>query len=119
MPMQLEAAIVRVFTSNGDVVGTGFFVGEKTILTCAHVIAAALDIAEDTPTAPEMPVCVDCLCWLLSISVPKMSATDGSTTSFSLQSTHQLDDVKVSFMDYLIPDFGTDMLSGQHNYKAF
>jgi hypothetical protein len=48
-----------------------------------------------------------------------MSATDGSTTSFSLQSTHQLDDVKVSFMDYLIPDFGTDMLSGQHNYKAF
>ena len=38
------------------------------------------------------------LCWLLSISVPKMSAYDGSTKSFSLQSTHQLDDVKVSFV---------------------
>ena len=35
------------------------------------------------------------LCWLRSISVPKVSATDGSPTSFSLQSTHQLDDVKV------------------------
>ena len=38
------------------------------------------------------------LCWLQSISVPKMSANDVSTTSFSLQSTHRLDNVKGSFV---------------------
>ena len=38
------------------------------------------------------------LCWLLSISVPKKSAKDGSTGSFSWQSTHQIGGVKVSCM---------------------
>ena len=36
------------------------------------------------------------LCWLLSISVPKKSAMDGFTGSFSWQSTHQIGGVKVS-----------------------
>jgi len=36
------------------------------------------------------------LCWLLRISVPKKSANDDSTSSFSWQSTHQISGVKVS-----------------------
>ena len=55
------------------------------------------------------------LCWLLSISVPKKSANDGSTDSFSLQFLHQLGGVKISCMTVYIPDFGTDMLSSQHS----
>ncbi len=54
-----EASVVRIFTANGVVVGTGFLVGEDTILTCAHVIAAALEISENTLTIPEMHVCLD------------------------------------------------------------
>jgi len=37
------------------------------------------------------------LCWLLRISVPKKSAHDGSTSSFSWQSMHQISGVKVSY----------------------
>lgn len=59
MFMQLVAAIVRVFTSSGDVVGTGFCVDEVTVLTCAHVVAAALGIADTTTTMPETPISLD------------------------------------------------------------
>jgi hypothetical protein len=38
------------------------------------------------------------LCWLFSISVLKKSCNDGSTDSFSLLSTHQIDDVRISRM---------------------
>jgi hypothetical protein len=38
------------------------------------------------------------LCWLLSISVPKKSANDGSTVSFSLQFLHQIGGAKISCM---------------------
>jgi len=38
------------------------------------------------------------LCWLLSKSVLKKSATVDSTGSFSLLSTHQIGDVRVSHM---------------------
>jgi hypothetical protein len=54
------------------------------------------------------------VCWLLSISVPKKSANDGSTDSFSLPFLHQLGGVKISCMTVYIPDFGTDILSSQH-----
>ena len=54
------------------------------------------------------------LCWLLSISVPKKSAKDGSTGSFSLQFMHQ--QVRKGFLyNFLLPDFRTDMLSSQHS----
>ncbi len=59
MSTPLETSIVRIFTTNGGVVGTGFLVGETTVLTCAHVITAALGITDDAPTAPEMSICLD------------------------------------------------------------
>jgi len=57
--MQPEASVVRIFAIDGAVVGTGFFVGEGTLLTCAHVVADALGIDENTTTIPTTPVCLD------------------------------------------------------------
>lgn len=59
MSIPLEASIVRIFATEGGVVGTGFLVGETTVLTCAHVITTALGITHDAPTAPEMLISLD------------------------------------------------------------
>jgi hypothetical protein len=53
MTLPFESAIVRIHDADGDVVGTGFLVGDRYILTCAHVVAYALDIPEDTTEPPE------------------------------------------------------------------
>lgn len=44
----LDTALVRIRTRDGEVVGSGFLVGERQVLTCAHVIAQALGFADDT-----------------------------------------------------------------------
>jgi hypothetical protein len=80
---------------------------ERDYFLIAHWSPKIIDIREQFPfpleTTLEIAKKVGIrhptdLCWLLSISVPKMSANCGSTNSFSLLSTHQLDDVKVSFL---------------------
>ena len=43
--VELKPCIVRIWRSTGEVVGAGFLVGEKHILTCAHVVAEALGLA--------------------------------------------------------------------------
>jgi WD40 repeat protein len=53
MTGQLETSIVRIFAKNGAIVGTGFLVSGRCILTCAHVVARALGLSQATQ---EMPV---------------------------------------------------------------
>jgi hypothetical protein len=55
----LEASLVRIRTADGGVIGAGFLVGERHILTCAHVVAGALGLADDTPDKPQAPVSLD------------------------------------------------------------
>lgn len=52
MTEQFTSAIVSILTKRGEIVGTGFLVSEKHVLTCAHVVAKALDIPPDTPKVP-------------------------------------------------------------------
>jgi WD40 repeat protein/cytochrome c-type biogenesis protein CcmH/NrfG len=59
MSIQLENAIVRICTSDEVVVGVGFLVTEKLVLTCAHVVAQALGIPQDTPTIPTDKISLD------------------------------------------------------------
>jgi hypothetical protein len=59
MQESLEASLVRLHTADGRVVGAGFLVGERHILTCAHVVAGALGLADDTPEKPQVPVSLD------------------------------------------------------------
>lgn len=53
--ISLASSIVRLFPSEEDiqeVVGTGFLVGTKYVVTCAHIVTQALDIADDTIDPP-------------------------------------------------------------------
>jgi hypothetical protein len=59
MQESLEASLVRIHATTGQVVGAGFFVGERQILTCAHVVAGALGLADDTLEKPEALVSLD------------------------------------------------------------
>jgi S1-C subfamily serine protease len=59
MAAPLESSIVRFRKSNGAVVGAGFLVSEKHIVTCAHVVADALGIARDTQNRPTEDVYLD------------------------------------------------------------
>lgn len=43
---QLDASIVRIYDKDGDVHGAGFRITERHLLTCAHVVARALDIRQ-------------------------------------------------------------------------
>ncbi len=59
MTGQLEASIVRIFTQNGAIVGTGFLVSGRRILTCAHVVARALGLSHPTQEMPVAQVRLD------------------------------------------------------------
>jgi hypothetical protein len=59
MTVQLVSSIVRIRTAKGRTVGAGFLVGEKQVLTCAHVITQALGLSEDTSETPRGEVCLD------------------------------------------------------------
>ena len=54
-----KASLVRIHTADGRMDGAGFLVGERHILTCAHVVARALGLTDDAPEKPQVPVSLD------------------------------------------------------------
>ena len=70
----LQKGLVRILadgSSAARVVGAGFLVSPRHILTCAHVVADALGIPEDAPAAPTAPVWLD---WPLVAGSSPMTA---------------------------------------------
>ena len=59
MTAPLNSAIVRIRAANGTIVGTGFLVTSRHVLTCAHVIASALDLPHDIPDLPQADLHLD------------------------------------------------------------
>lgn len=59
MTAPLELSVVRIYSNSGKVVGAGFLVSPKYILTCAHVVADALGIARNTVEMPNAEVRLD------------------------------------------------------------
>ncbi|MEK6320543.1 MAG: tetratricopeptide repeat protein [Acidobacteriota bacterium] len=59
MADQLKASIVRIVGENNSIAGVGFLVSEKHVLTCAHVVAQALNIPQDTQDMPTDQVRLD------------------------------------------------------------
>jgi S1-C subfamily serine protease len=59
MALSLNSAIVRIRTADGRVVGAGFLVSERQVLTCAHVVAQALGIREENGDVPQGEVSLD------------------------------------------------------------
>ena len=53
--------IARIYNPSDDVKGAGLLIYDKYIITCAHVVAGALDIAHPTPKKPSDLVKVDFL----------------------------------------------------------
>ncbi|MFI0479567.1 trypsin-like peptidase domain-containing protein [Actinomadura sp. 9N215] len=55
----LHPSIARIHSERGAVIGTGFLVGPRHVLTCAHVVAAALGASDRAAEAPDGPILVD------------------------------------------------------------
>ncbi len=70
----LQKGLVRILADGGPaarVVGAGFLVSSRHILTCAHVVADALGIPEGAPAAPPAPIWLD---WPLVAGSAPMTA---------------------------------------------
>ena len=48
-----RSAIARIYNTNGKVVGAGFLVSQQHLVTCAHVVTAALGIVTNTQDSPD------------------------------------------------------------------
>jgi WD40 repeat protein len=59
MAAQLDSAVVRFRDPGGAVVGAGFLVGDRQVLTCAHVATRALGLPEEVTPPPEADVPLD------------------------------------------------------------
>jgi tetratricopeptide (TPR) repeat protein len=55
----LESAVARLYTRSSDVVGAGVLVSDDLVLTCAHVISAALGLSYNQPLPADAQVQVD------------------------------------------------------------
>lgn len=61
MVTPLESSIVRIYSRSNEVIGAGFLVSAKHVLTCAHVVASAHapDIDRETAEMPDVEVQID------------------------------------------------------------
>jgi len=59
MQESLNTSLVRIRAANERVVGAGFLVGERQILTCAHVVEQALGLTDHPSDAPQGLVSLD------------------------------------------------------------
>lgn len=59
MQEPLDASLVRICTANRQVVGAGFLVSERHILTCAHVVGQALGLPDFHLESPQGAVLLD------------------------------------------------------------
>ena len=61
MVAPLESSIVRIYSNSnkGKVIGAGFLVSQKYIITCAHVVADALGLPRTTAQMPDAEITLD------------------------------------------------------------
>lgn len=59
MSALFESSVVRIYSNSGKVVGAGFLVSHKQLLTCAHVVAYALGIDAKSTEMPSIEVSLD------------------------------------------------------------
>src|SRR5437667_2218465 len=59
MPKTLDASLVRILTADGRVVGAGFLVSDRQVLTCAYILNQALDLPNQSTKHPQEPISLD------------------------------------------------------------
>ncbi|NET16336.1 MAG: AAA family ATPase, partial [Okeania sp. SIO1H6] len=57
--LDFDHSIVRIYSQSNQVKGAGFLVSENQILTCAHVVALALNVNSNTAEMPTTEVKLD------------------------------------------------------------
>jgi S1-C subfamily serine protease len=96
-----KTSIIRLFYQEKLAVGIGFLVSEQYAVTCAHVVAQALQIPSTTPTIPEGEIKVD---FPLLNSTDKFSATVVCWHPESvLDSDEAIEDIAVLKLERLPP----------------
>jgi hypothetical protein len=103
MSQELELSVVRIY-SNSDrdkVIGAGFLVSDKYILTCTHVVAIALGIS---PGTSEMPADTVELDFPQIGSKQKLKAKVFFWLPISSDSRHSQEDIAVLKLENPCPD---------------
>ncbi|MBD2538188.1 SUMF1/EgtB/PvdO family nonheme iron enzyme [Coleofasciculus sp. FACHB-SPT36] len=59
MAVPLELSVVRIYSKSGKVIGAGFLVSSKHVLTCAHVVTDALGIPRTIQEQPDGVINLD------------------------------------------------------------
>ena|GEM_PF-484191 len=59
MVTQLESSIVRIFNQRNIVIGAGFLISDRHVVTCAHVVAEALGLPLNHPKQPSGEIALD------------------------------------------------------------
>lgn len=59
MNNQIASSVVRLINKSGVIAGMGYLAPANRVITCAHMVAYALDIPKDTEQKPEDEVLVD------------------------------------------------------------
>jgi signal transduction histidine kinase len=59
MTTSFESAIVRIRAADGNVVGVGFLVTNRHILTCAHIVTGVFSLPNGTPDPPQANLDLD------------------------------------------------------------
>lgn len=59
MNQYIKSSIVRILDHANAIVGAGFLVSNRHVMTCAHVVAQSLNVADDTTDAPEGMISFD------------------------------------------------------------
>jgi hypothetical protein len=55
----LAKSIVRIYNNKNAVIGAGFLVNERNVLTCAHVVKDALGLGEYPERSPDGEITLD------------------------------------------------------------
>jgi hypothetical protein len=106
MSERLRKSVVCVRNASGDAIGTGFLVADRKIVTCSHVVAAALDPPQDPSIQlagrvavdfPEFPS-VGTLYATVSVSLPLEEDERGDITGLVLEGDPPSDAVPVALI---------------------
>ncbi len=125
MATQLEAAIVRIRKTDKSVVGAGVLVTDTLLLTCAHVVAQALGIPDDTPEMPAGELLLDfplvaagtMVTARVSQWLPVQPDGSGDLACLELQGSPQLQDLSPK-ETFPVPLMAAAELWG-HPFRAF
>ena len=117
--MNIESSIVRIRKHDKRVVGAGFLVTEKHVLTCVHVVADALGIPWETSEKPTIEIHLD-----FPLVAPDKDLTAEVVEWYPIQSDGSGDIAYLKLLDKLPKHANPALLITEdplwgHSFRAF